>query len=395
MDSINLGEILVVNTTGILVLLILLLSRFEKKAERSFMNRLFDTMIILTFGALVVETLTFVTDGLPGLPNRIFSYLGNAYLFFASNSVGALWVLYVDYRIYHSMKRLRRTLGIICIPYLIICVLLVCDLFGAGYIFRIDENNRYVRGRFVMLSYGVLFLHYIYTIVLAVVAARRREHAYFFPVYYFVLPCLAGTIVQGMFYGLAAGWLSVSLSFLFVQVQLQNMNAYVDDLSGLFNRKYYNFYIRKLAKSRKDRTIYGIMIDVNHFKRINDEFGHTMGDSAIAKLGDILSTLSTERNTVIRLAGDEFFILCDHSTEQEVQALIRELQELVDKFNAASGMPYEISLAIGYSASRTANLNSDDFLHRVDMKMYEAKADYYSASSRNRRRPRPRAEQDS
>lgn len=284
MDSINLGEILVVNTTGILVLLILLLSRFEKKAERSFMNRLFDTMIILTFGALVVETLTFVTDGLPGLPNRIFSYLGNAYLFFASNSVGALWVLYVDYRIYHSMKRLRRTLGIICIPYLIICVFLVCDLFGAGYIFRIDENNCYVRGRFVMLSYGVLFLHYIYTIVLAVVAARRREHAYFFPVYYFVLPCLAGTIVQGMFYGLAAGWLSVSLSFLFVQVQLQNMNAYVDDLSGLFNRKYYNFYIRKLAKSRKDRTIYGIMIDVNHFKRINDEFGHTMGDSAIAKL---------------------------------------------------------------------------------------------------------------
>lgn len=392
MSSINLGEILVVNSAGVLVLFILLLSRFEKKAEKHFVDRLFDSMIILTFGALVIETLTFLADGLPGLPVRIFSYLGNAYLFFASGCVGMLWVLYVDYRIYHSMKRLRQTLIFVAAPFVLVCALLLCDLLGAGYIFRITEANRYVRGRFVLLSYVILFAYYIYTVALAIVAVRRREYVYFFPVHYFILPCVAGTVVQGLYYGLSAGWFGVSLAFLFIQVQLQNMNAYIDELSGLYNRKYYNFFIRKLAKTRKNRTVYGIMIDINHFKHINDLYGHTAGDNAIRKLGEILSSFSTERNTVIRLAGDEFFILCDHSSEQEAQALIRDLQAQINSFNATAGMPYQISLAIGYSASQTANLNSDDFLHRADMKMYEAKATYYSVSGRNRRRPRQEEE---
>lgn len=55
----------------------------------------------------------------------------------------------------------------------------------------------------------------------------------------------------------------------FIHIQLQNINTFVDETSGLFNRKYMNFYLEKAHKTNP-RQLYGIMMDVNDFKKIND-----------------------------------------------------------------------------------------------------------------------------
>ena len=57
----------------------------------------------------------------------------------------------------------------------------------------------------------------------------------------------------------------------------QNFNTFVDETSGLFNRKYMNFYLEKAHKTNP-RQLYGLMMDVNDFKKINDRYGHSMGD---------------------------------------------------------------------------------------------------------------------
>ena len=62
----------------------------------------------------------------------------------------------------------------------------------------------------------------------------------------------------------------------------------MDETSGLFNRKYMNFYLEKAHKTNP-RQLYGIMMDVNDFKKINDRYGHSMGDRAIREIGKILS----------------------------------------------------------------------------------------------------------
>ena len=74
----------------------------------------------------------------------------------------------------------------------------------------------------------------------------------------------------------------------FIHIQLQNINTFVDETSGLFNRKYMNFYLEKAHKTNP-RQLYGIMMDVNDFKKINDRYGHSMGDRAIREIGKILS----------------------------------------------------------------------------------------------------------
>lgn len=233
-------------------------------------------------------------------------------------------------------------------------------------------------GPLLFLSYGVVFYYYFYSILLAVFAIQSKGHAQFFPVLYFVLPCILGTIVQGLYYGLSVGWLGASLAFFFVQMQLQNFNAFVDDLSTLYNRRYYNYLLDKTVKSRKVKSVSGIMIDVNHFKAINDQFGHTAGDDAIRALGGILSEITTERNTAFRLSGDEFVLLSADLSREDTEHLIRELQAAVKRFNDRGEKPYQLSLAVGYSVFSTENFDSDQFLHQMDMRMYADKAQYHS-----------------
>lgn len=120
------------------------------------------------------------------------------------------------------------------------------------------------------------------------------------------------------------------------------------------------------------------MIDVNHFKAINDQFGHTAGDDAIRALGGILSEITTERNTAFRLSGDEFVLLSADLSREDTEHLIRELQAAVKRFNDRGEKPYQLSLAVGYSVFSTENFDSDQFLHQMDMRMYADKAQYHS-----------------
>ena len=383
---INTEEIVIVNTAGVLILLVSLLSRIDKGKIRHLGDKLYDAMIGITLGALVAETVSFLLDGVPGRWNYYLQFFLNSYLFLASCCVSVLWVMYVDHRIYHSVTRLRRWLLYLGLPTLLIVGLLVCDLSGTGFIFSIDAHNVYHRGCVVALTYLVVFVGYFVSLMLAIVAVRRNNHVRFFPVQYFVVPCLIGTMVQNLHYGLSTGWFCVSLAFLFVQLHLYNENAFVDDLSGLYNRKYYDCVIRKLATSRKRETISGIMLDVNQFKTINDRFGHSVGDDTIRNLGRILSEVSTEHTLAFRQSGDEFVIVCIGAGKQEVELLMELVKRKVEAFNASGGKPYHLSLAMGCTTWEEERFDPDAFLHRMDMQMYRSKDLYYAEKTREVRR---------
>ena len=72
-----------------------------------------------------METLSFVIDGREGAAVRVLQYVTNGYLFLASSSVGMLWAMYVDYRVYHSLKRLHRQILPLGLPFWLIAVLVV------------------------------------------------------------------------------------------------------------------------------------------------------------------------------------------------------------------------------------------------------------------------------
>ena len=383
-SPINLAEIIIVNGTGVFCLLSLLMSKHVNKTSKRVGEDLFNTMVFVNLVALVLEAISFGIDGKPGKLIYVLQVLSNAFLIFSVVFTGYMWCLFVEFKVYHSMKRVYKRVRILMVPVLVSLFCVGCDCFGAGLYFSISKDNVYIRGSLSLLVYLFVTFYYFYSIVIVYIAKYKGSQIHFFPVYTFVLPCVIGTLVQGMNYGTAMGWFSVAIALLLLEMQLQKEESFVDDLSGLYNRKYLEFSFRQI-QLKKDYRIYGIMMDINFFKKINDTLGHTVGDDAIRTVGKLLSQWVDISDTVIRFAGDEFIILCINKTEEEVCSLMDTIRSNLLNYNKTGRKPYQLSFSMGYTKYLKTHRKLDDFLRDMDKVMYEDKEKFHQEYKKNYR----------
>ena len=220
METINIPEILLVNAIGVMLMLLLRATWLGSVKRRRAGDILYDMMILITILGCVLEPVSFLIDGklFPGC--RAVSYAVNALLFLGTISVGFFWCLYVDFRIHTNVRRLYISSGFLLIPVAVVTVLAVSSALGSGLMFSISPENVYQRGKLVWVSYVFLFGYYTYSFYLSLAARKSGLHIQFFPVLYFIIPCMLGTVIQWLFYGISIGWTTVAVAMTFVHMQL-------------------------------------------------------------------------------------------------------------------------------------------------------------------------------
>ena len=372
-----LEEILVANGSAILMMAFLLLCRIKNRESMHAEDRIYDGMALLNLCGALVETISFLIDGQEFAGGRFLNYLTNTLCFVCTVSIACLWCAYVDLRIYRSYKSLRHKIIVIMIPWLVEMAFLACNLFGTGIMFRISADNVYHRGSLVVIGYISLIIYFAYSVCLVYRSKRQGINLYFFPVLYFVGPCLAGVLIQLFNYGLSTSWLSVAIAMLFVQMQVYSEFLNMDELSGLYNRRYMNGVIAKYPHGGSGKnSLYGIMLDINDFKQINDNYGHNVGDQAIRTMGEILYKSVPDGGIAIRYAGDEFVVLLLHADRECLERTVEEIRNKLAIFNASGQAQYALHVAIGY-AEYMGRDDEDAFFSRMDANMYAEKRRYH------------------
>ena len=373
----NIPEILVANGTGAVLVSFLLLLRVRGEGKNSVGTELFCRMLVVTLLAQATETISFLLDGVPGAASRFWLHLTNTVCTGATVCVGYAWCLYVDFRVYRSTGRLRRRHLLLGAPLLALLVLLVANLFGTGWIFTISADNVYRRGPLNILLYLLLFGYYAESVWQVHKARRDGITVEFFPVYYFMVTCAVGTLLQGAFYGMAFGWLSVAIAFVFVDSQTRSLRGYTDELSGLFGRKYMNYCLDRIHATQ-EKDVYGIMMDVNCFKEINDTYGHAEGDRAIQEIGHILSGALAANSVAIRMSGDEFMVLIRHGSEELLDKTCAAIEQRVQHYNAtAPAGSFQLSFSTGVAKYEGGSV--EKFLVELDRRMYAEKRAFHAA----------------
>ena len=377
----NIPEILVANGTGAVLVCFLFLLRVRSEGKNSVGTELFCGMLAVTLLAQAAETISFLLDGVPGAVSRFWLYLTNTICTGATVSVGFAWCLYVDFRVYRSTGRLRKKHLLLGVPLLALLVLLIINLFGTGWIFSISADNVYRRGPLNFLLYLLLTCYYAESVWQVYKAKRDGVTVEFFPVYYFVVTCAVGTVLQGAFYGMAFGWLSVAIAFVFVDSQTRSLSGYTDELSGLFGRKYMNYCLDRIHATQ-EQDVYGIMMDVNCFKEINDTYGHAEGDRAIQEIGRILSGALAANSVAIRMSGDEFMVLIRHGSEEILDKTCAAIEQRVQHYNAtAPAGSFQLSFSTG--AAKYEGGSVEKFLIELDARMYAEKRAFHAARDGN------------
>ena len=114
------------------------------------------------------------------------------------------------------------------------------------------------------------------------------------------------------------------------------------------------------------------MLDLDAFKIINDTFGHSVGDQALKDVGKLLKDVSAG-GFAARYAGDEFIIIKKTTGEEELERMMDEIRSRTQEFNGLNQRVYQITFSMGADIYKPKEDSVDDFLKRIDDRMYEEK----------------------
>ena len=152
--------------------------------------------------------------------------------------------------------------------------------------------------------------------------------------------------------------------------------AFRDPLTGVFNRRYMDHQIQSELQrtQRYPSPISVAFIDIDYFKRINDTYGHAVGDQVLQGLANLLNHQSRVTDLIARYGGEEFVILMPGTTEEEAEKLLTKLREIVHQQPVAkvNEQSYHVTFSAGISQWRD-DLSADDWLQTADEAMYRAK----------------------
>jgi diguanylate cyclase (GGDEF)-like protein len=150
--------------------------------------------------------------------------------------------------------------------------------------------------------------------------------------------------------------------------------AMTDPLTGLFNRR---AFIEQCEDMAKDHcSIFVVLIDIDHFKNVNDTYGHDAGDCALKQTADIISDAISDGDIVARLGGEEFAMVIRGECEREAKKRLDSLRKRI----AATKMSYkkdtlQLTVSMGVTfVDDGFNMDFSALLSLADQALYDAKA---------------------
>ena len=150
-------------------------------------------------------------------------------------------------------------------------------------------------------------------------------------------------------------------------------DALHDPLTGLANRTLLSDRLHHaIAQAEREPGETGLLfIDLDNFKQINDLYGHRVGDELLAALGARLQAAVRPADTVARIGGDEFVVVCEHADEAGAVALADRLETAIAAPVSAGGVEHRLSASIGIALGHD---DADTLIREADAAVYRAKA---------------------
>ena len=380
----NLESIYVANIIGIVLIAVLIICNLWRLQSKTPANKNLLAMMFLALSSCLADPISYTMKGIPGLMPKIAVYATSTWLFAANMLAVLCWVRFLGYYLNGSITR-RHKIALNAIIVAGFAVLIV-NLFHP-IAFSIDENNLYERKSFYFFFTAIDYLLVINSLFTYYRSKQRGGVLKFFPIWVYIVPIIIGGIIQSLFYGISVIPTSIAISIAGILASLQNEMIYRDALTGVFNRTYLDYQLKKFAK-RPKLKITGIMLDLNDFKRINDELGHSVGDEALIATTRILQKGVGSLGSVVRYAGDEFILLINTQDDAQIKARIEKILYLFEKYNADNEKKYTLSASIGYHKLDLKNENIDTFINTIDSRMYENKKAFYATHKVMDRRKR-------
>ncbi|MCP4568630.1 MAG: sensor domain-containing diguanylate cyclase [FCB group bacterium] len=152
----------------------------------------------------------------------------------------------------------------------------------------------------------------------------------------------------------------------------------IDELTGVHNYRYFSEKIKEEKKRavRYDQALSLIMLDIDWFKKFNDNYGHEVGNHVLVGLIGVIRHCVRDVDILCRYGGEEFIIILPNTAERETMRIAERIREEVEaaEFGGGDGMPkLKVTVSVGISSFPENGLTEGELVNAVDQAMYRAK----------------------
>ncbi len=150
--------------------------------------------------------------------------------------------------------------------------------------------------------------------------------------------------------------------------------SYLDGLTGIFNRRFFELRImEEIERAKRSKTGMAVIIaDIDQFKKLNDEFGHLLGDEVLRQVSSLFHQHLRKIDVVCRYGGEEFAILLTNTNAQHAMGVAEKLRKLVEGWQFP-GVPRTVTISAGVAAFPDHGNGRDELVHAADIGLYAAK----------------------
>ncbi len=386
MSSEKEGEImtgLLYCTLNIFCILILAMVLFQivKSSDKRVSQVVYSLFIIsssilcisdLIWGVIDFSALWEISDSMAFIANSIYHVF--------TIVVAYMWYLYAESEQESRTISTKKGWAISILPFLI-DVALIIGSFKHNFIFLINQEGVYERGKFYIVHIAICFFYILLTSLKAFIRSFYKENymkknKYRTLASFCIIPLITG-VLQVIFVGSPMISAGVTFASLQVYVSSREQLISVDPLTKLNNRtEMVRFLDHKMRNRNINKDLYLFIMDLDYFKKINDKYGHIEGDAAIKIVADALKKVVRKTNLfVCRYGGDEFVVIGEVKKDFLPEDFIKEINNTLKEETKKRGKEYSLHMSIGYFKYTPEIKSVSQFVSAADKYLYRRKSE--------------------
>ncbi len=344
-------------------------------------DRIFSGLIWLTQIFSIADIIAWGVNGKIFFGSVFINYLANIVYISIPPVFSYMWCDYIlcktkGKRVYSIPH------GKYYIALLIVVTILVITTPLTNFAFTIDQYNVYQRAIGAYICPSVCWVFLLGITLSTYLSARKHRRIFdndsMSMVLSLIIPIIVCLIIQLVFYGVVLTQFGFTFGLLIVLYNNQKNQISLDELTGLNNRRELNKYIEKILNMDEMQKVCICMLDADHFKQINDKFGHLEGDNALRTLSGILKRAcgATKHDWFLsRYGGDEFIIVGLNKTPENIMSMREHIYDELKRVNSNAHSPYTLGLSFGYAEGMiTGKQGVLELIDAADEEMYKEKA---------------------
>jgi diguanylate cyclase (GGDEF)-like protein len=356
--------------------------------SRSLANRVFRTVCYLALTMIICDSVSEYN----GTNEQLFIVTQIAYyLYFILSPITIfIWMFYSYSQISDKKKGKTRTWFGLCLGICLADVLLSNISLANGMIWHFTPDRVYKHGFLFPLHTGLMVIMVIINELYLFFSRKEIERKYFISLMSFPLLPACCMVVQAVFVGLSWTFMGLGLALLVVLLNVQSRSVDIDYLTGAYNRRKLDNYIeQKISSVSENKSFSAIILDLDHFKEINDRYGHIEGDKALEDTVLCLKRASNNGDLIARYGGDEFCVVTNIASKEELDDYVKRMHQEFASFNKGrkkgkypsdDTCPYCLSFSAGYDVyDVTMKMDVEKFQQHIDKLMYEDKVKNHKA----------------